>query len=271
MEAAMARAISVLPEVASISVSPGLMSPRASARMIIDSAGRSFTEPAGLLPSSLARMTLPRLSFSAPGMRTRRTNGVFPTKSCRVLYIAMQPLDILGDAFLNRGHRRFVAGFTQLGQITLRESLVLALQLLGKGDVFEQTLCPKFSQRQRGLALGLAAAIGGSDGDIVEALRTAGTEVEDAGFLRVIEEEQIHLGDVADEDKIAHLAAVLVTMRAFEQLDLALGLELVVGVKGYGGHAPLVRFARTIDVEVTEADDLRRRVLFKALTDDLVE
>ena len=44
----------VFPEVASISVSPGLMSPRFSACIIILYAGRSFTEPAGLFPSSLA-------------------------------------------------------------------------------------------------------------------------------------------------------------------------------------------------------------------------
>src|SRR3990167_7426527 len=115
----MASAMPVLPEVASISVSPGLMSPRASAWTIIDSAGRSLTEPAGLLPSSLARMTLLRWSLAAPGMRTRRTSGVFPTKSCRVLYIFLEPLDVLGDAFLNRGHRRNVAGRPQARQIGL--------------------------------------------------------------------------------------------------------------------------------------------------------
>ena len=46
-------------DVASISVSPGLIVPRFSASTIIDSAGRSLTEPAGLLPSSLASTTLP--------------------------------------------------------------------------------------------------------------------------------------------------------------------------------------------------------------------
>ncbi len=58
--AAIASAIPVLPLVASISVSPGLISPRSCARVIIDNAGRSFTEPAGLLPSNLARTTLLR-------------------------------------------------------------------------------------------------------------------------------------------------------------------------------------------------------------------
>ena len=53
----MARAMPVLPEVGSISTSPGLMSPRFSAWRIIEIAGRSFTEPAGLSPSSFARTT----------------------------------------------------------------------------------------------------------------------------------------------------------------------------------------------------------------------
>jgi hypothetical protein len=74
----------VLPEVASISVSPGLISPRSSARRIMLMAGRSFTEPAGLLPSSLPRITLPRRSLSAPGTRCRRTSGVWPITSSSV-------------------------------------------------------------------------------------------------------------------------------------------------------------------------------------------
>src|SRR5687768_12513929 len=79
--AAMARAMPVFPLVASINVSPGLISPRSCARVIIDSAGRSFTEPAGLLPSSLTRMTL----LVLPGRRLSFTRGVFPTKSSMVL------------------------------------------------------------------------------------------------------------------------------------------------------------------------------------------
>src|SRR5690606_5465686 len=41
----------------------------------MESAGRSFTEPAGLLPSSLSRIVLVVL----PGSRCKRTNGVLPT------------------------------------------------------------------------------------------------------------------------------------------------------------------------------------------------
>src|SRR5476649_2832445 len=76
----------VLPLVASISVSPGLMSPRSSARVSIDMAARSLTEPAGLLPSSLPRMTLLRAAASAPGRRVSCTSGVLPIVSCKVLY-----------------------------------------------------------------------------------------------------------------------------------------------------------------------------------------
>ncbi len=81
--ATMASAIPVLPLVASISVSPGLMRPRSSALRIIQSAGRSFTEPAGLLPSSLHRMTLVVL----PGSRLSRTSGVLPTVSSIVFHV----------------------------------------------------------------------------------------------------------------------------------------------------------------------------------------
>src|SRR3989442_11038214 len=64
----------VLPLVASISASPGLIVPRFSARTIIDIAGRSLTDPAGLLPSSLARTMLEVF----PGRRFSLTRGVCP-------------------------------------------------------------------------------------------------------------------------------------------------------------------------------------------------
>jgi hypothetical protein len=81
----MASAMPVLPEVGSISVSPGLISPRSSAWRIIDIAGRSLTEPAGLLPSSLARI---RLLLFLPARRCSRTSGVLPMKSSSVRFMA---------------------------------------------------------------------------------------------------------------------------------------------------------------------------------------
>src|SRR5574343_466109 len=271
MAAAMGSAMPVLPEVASISVSPGLMSPRASARWIIESAGLSLTEPAGLLPSSLTRMTLPRRSLSAPGIRTRRTSGVLPTKSCSVLYMGVQPVHVLRDALFDGRHRRLITGLAQARQVSLGEGLVLALQRIREGNVFEQTLRVEFGQQQLNIALRLAATIDGSNRDIVERLGTSGAEIENAGLFRVIQEKQVDLGDIANKDEIAHLPTVRVAVRTFEQLDLALGLELVVVVESYRRHATLVGFTRAIDVEITEADDLRRRVLGQTLTNDLVE
>ena len=64
----------VLPLVASINTSPGLISPRFSASTIIESAARSFTEPAGLFPSSLTQISLP---LSGP-RRCSFTRGVLP-------------------------------------------------------------------------------------------------------------------------------------------------------------------------------------------------
>jgi hypothetical protein len=73
----------VLPLVGSINVSPGLIRPRSSARLTIDSAGRSFTDPAGLSPSSLHRITF----VVSPGRRFSRTSGVLPTVSSMALYM----------------------------------------------------------------------------------------------------------------------------------------------------------------------------------------
>jgi hypothetical protein len=44
----------------------------------MDKAGRSFTEPAGLLPSNLPNKTLPRFLLSAAPMRCSAAKGVFP-------------------------------------------------------------------------------------------------------------------------------------------------------------------------------------------------
>src|SRR5689334_3599188 len=79
----MASAMPVLPLVASMRVAPGLIAPRRSAPRIMDSAGRSLTDPAGLLPSSFAKS-----AFEVrPGMRCRRTSGVLPTKCSSVRFI----------------------------------------------------------------------------------------------------------------------------------------------------------------------------------------
>ena len=58
----------------------------------MNSAGLSFTEPAGLLPSSLTSTVLPEL----PGSRLSLTSGVLPTKSSMFLNMLF-PLDGMGS------------------------------------------------------------------------------------------------------------------------------------------------------------------------------
>src|SRR3990172_1328644 len=83
----MASAIPVLPLVASINVSPGLISPRSCAYLIMLTAGLSFTEPAGLSPSSLARIRL----LVLPGSRCSLTSGVLPTKASMSGILSLDP------------------------------------------------------------------------------------------------------------------------------------------------------------------------------------
>src|SRR5665647_70520 len=70
----MAMAIPVLPDVGSRIVMPFASAPRCSALVIMQSAGRSFTDPPGLHPSSLQRMRTPGLLL----MFTSSTSGVLP-------------------------------------------------------------------------------------------------------------------------------------------------------------------------------------------------
>ena len=71
----------VLPDVGSRIVRSGVSSPEASATSIIFLAMRSFVEPVGLLPSSLAHRRTPGFG----DMRGMPTSGVFPIASRMVV------------------------------------------------------------------------------------------------------------------------------------------------------------------------------------------
>ena len=71
----MARAMPVLPEVASTIVPPGFSWPDFSAASIIATPIRSLTEFAGFAPSSFATISAPLRSLAL----LRRTSGVPPT------------------------------------------------------------------------------------------------------------------------------------------------------------------------------------------------
>src|SRR6185369_12724884 len=148
----------VLPEVGSIRVSPGLISPRASACRIIEIAGRSFTEPAGLLPSSFTSRTL----RSESGKRCSRTSGVLPMKSSMVRFIdtllgVPQLVHVRGHAVLDGLELAAVARRAQARQVRLGEALVALLEALGERDVLDEAAL-------RELARGVVGALHRVDG-----------------------------------------------------------------------------------------------------------
>ena len=66
-----------------------------------------------------------------------------------------------------------------------------------------------------------AAGVDRRHRDVVEALRGAGADVENAGLPGMIEKEQIDVDRVLDRDEIAPLLAVAVAAAALEQPDPA--------------------------------------------------
>lgn len=84
-----------------------------------------------------------------------------------------------------------------------------------------------------------------------ERLRAAGAEVKDAGNA-VFPEPQVYRRDVADVDEVA-----LEAIAAFEQFRTFAIIQLSVQVERDAGHAAFMTFARPVDVEIAEADDLR--------------
>ena len=93
----------------------------------------------------------------------------------------------------------------------------------------------------------------GRIGDGLEGFRAAGAEVEDAGNA-VFPEPQVDVSHVADVDEVA-----LEAVAAFEQFRTFAIIQLGVEVESDARHAAFVAFARPVDVEVAEADNLRVR------------
>src|SRR5688572_24907748 len=77
-------AMPVLPDDDSMIVAPGRSRPSFSASSIIDLAARSFTEPPGFWPSSLARIRTFGLGLSS----LTSSSGVFPMRSMMLPYCA---------------------------------------------------------------------------------------------------------------------------------------------------------------------------------------
>src|SRR5208283_2553460 len=273
--AAIASAMPVLPDVASMSVSPGSIVPRLSASTTIDSAGRSLTEPAGLLPSSLASSTL----LVAPGRRCSRTSGVLPTVSSMVWYTmpffalagahatpramlsaawgrGKQGLYAARDALLHGKKGRRIACGAKARKIGLREALVLADECRREGDVLDRAGAVQVGKGQLGLAIHRATGVDRRRRDRIERRRRTGAKIEDARAFRMLQEVEIDLDHVLDTDEIAALLASGITGRAFEQFDLARGAVLVEEVPDDRCHASFVGLARAVDVELGKGDHL---------------
>lgn len=91
----------------------------------------------------------------------------------------------------------------------------------------------------------------GRIGNRTEGFRAAGAKVEDPGHA-VFPEPQVDVCHVAHVDEVA-----LEAVAAFEQFRTFAIIQLGVEVESDARHAAFVAFARPVDVEVAEADDLR--------------
>src|SRR6266568_7434930 len=131
----------VLPEVASMSVSPGLIVPRFSASTTIDSAGRSLTDPAGLLPSSFASRTLE----VCPGRRCSRTSGVLPTVSSMVRYMARASPRKANPLLYRRQKPRHAGGVSKESRRGYFFAFSSALALLSLSVLLFFSLSPSFA------------------------------------------------------------------------------------------------------------------------------
>src|SRR5262249_51856575 len=116
-------------------------------------------------------------------------------------------------------------------------------------------------ERKRRLAARLATGIYSGDRHVVEALRHAGTDVEDTGFPGVIQEKKIDIHAVFHRDEVAPLLAVAVAPAAGKQSHMAGPAVLVEEVINHGSHPPLVLLALAIDVEIAQSGDLGAALL----------
>ena len=98
----------------------------------------------------------------------------------------------------------------------------------------------------------------------LEGFRAASSQVEDAGHT-VFPEPQVDCSHIAHVDEVA-----LKAVAAFEQFRAFAIIQLGIQVECHARHAAFVPFARPVDVEVTEADNLGVR-FWQNLTHVFVE
>src|ERR1700682_3815871 len=173
---------------------------------------------------------------------------------------AKKRLHALRDALSDIAHRRVVPGGAQPAEIGLGVALVLVLQSGGKSDVFDRARAMQRLERQRRDSLGDAAGIDRFGRHRVECRRAAATQIEDSRALGAVEKVEIDLHNIVDAHKVAALLTGGVASRALEKLHLAGGPILLKKMPYNRRHPAFVSFARTINVEVSEARNLRRAI-----------
>ena len=93
-------------------------------------------------------------------------------------------------------------------------------------------------------------------GKRVKSMRMAGTAVVNAAQFRMIPEEKVYFYNVFYINEVAGLFTVTVAVNAFKQLNLAFGFPLVVHLEDHGGHFAFVVFLRSVNVKVTQTNNL---------------
>ena len=87
-------------------------------------------------------------------------------------------------------------------------------------------------------------------------MRMAGTAVENTADFWMLPEVEVYLNNVLNINKVTSVLARTIAIVLAEQTHLVLCLPLVVHLVNHGSHFALMIFLRTINVEITQADNL---------------
>src|ERR1019366_7621136 len=147
-------------------------------------------------------------------------------------------IDRLRDSIFQSRKGLGVAGIPQRRDFGLREALIPARQVLGKRHILDLTRTDLRDYYP---------------GGVVEAARLSGADVKDAVAHWTFGKRQVYADDVVNKNKIAPLLSVGVSIGALEQPCASALLQLPVELIHHRRHFALVGFARTIDVEVSQA------------------
>ena len=130
-----------------------------------------------------------------------------------------------------------ISGRTKLGQVRLRESLVVPSQFGWKPNELHRAAAMKIQHH------------------LCQVRKTpalSGSYIVDPAFLRMFEEPEINLDGIVDMDEI--------TPERFTTLkkpDFSGRQKLLIEVQYNTGHFPFMLLAGAIDIEIAKADDWR--------------